>query len=48
MKYFLCIVGVSLLITGCSTSHECSAYADESKQITVFTQDGIVYVNDGF
>ena len=48
MKYFLYIVGVSLLLSSCSTQRDCSAYADKSQQITVFTQDGIVYVNDGF
>lgn len=51
MKYFLCvvcIVGVSLLLSSCSMSQQCSAYADKSQQITVFTSDGIVYVNDGF
>ena len=48
MKYFLCIIGVSLLLSSCSMSHQCSAYADNSQQITVFTPDGIVYVNDGF
>jgi hypothetical protein len=48
MKYFLCIVGVSLLLSSCSMSHQCSSYVDSSQQITVFTPDGIVYVNDGF
>ena len=52
MKYLLGLVLVVICMSGC-TSIESLSSTDESKvkkseEITVFTPNGIVYVNSGF
>jgi uncharacterized lipoprotein YajG len=48
MKYIFKLLGIALLLTGCSNLESTTSISSKSKQITVFTSDGIVYVNDGF
>jgi len=48
MKYIFTVFGIALLLTGCSSLESSKNLSSNSKQITVFTSDGIVYVNDGF
>ena len=48
MKYIFTMLWIALLLTGCSNLESTASTSSDSKQITVFTSDGIVYVNDGF
>jgi ABC-type molybdate transport system substrate-binding protein len=48
MKYIFTMFGIALLLTGCSNLNSTTNISSKSEQITVFTSDGIVYVNDGF
>lgn len=48
MKYIFTMLGIALLLTGCSNLKSTTNLSSDPKQITVFTSDGIVYVNDGF
>ena len=45
MKYILALVVVAALLSGCSTSSNLTNN-NKSNMITVFTPDGIVYINE--
>ncbi len=48
MKYIFTMFGIVLFLTGCSNLESTKNFSSKSKEIIVFTSDGIVYVNDGF
>jgi len=48
MKYIFTMLGIALVLTGCTTSKSTTRLNNSSEQITVFVSGQIVYVNDGF